>query len=229
MHESFSVQLGVNIRFVAEDEPTMRGDVEIRRGEMTLLGKVFNIQKGMVHFTGDAPPDPELEIKAVHRLPKGEDLIVTLTGRSTAPVLAFSGAATNAGEAVAVLSGVGKTGAEAKAQDDARNFATNLTAGLLTVAARREFGDWVPVLGVENDESGAVSGARAGFDASKIIPPALRGFARAAYVEGIVGSSEAGGGLGVGVRIEVVLPADIVASWGYGPGATWATDVAWSP
>jgi autotransporter translocation and assembly factor TamB len=231
MHEDFSVQLGVNIRFVNEDDaPAMRGEVEIRRGELTLLGKVFKIQKGAVRFTGDAPPDPDLEVKAAYRLPKGEDLVVSVTGRSSAPVLAFSGAADNIGDAVALLSGVGKTGAESKAEDDARNFAANLTAGLLTVAARREFGDWVPVLGVENDETGAVSGARAGFDASKLIPPALRGFARAAYVEGVVGSTQANGNqIGVGVRVEVVLPADIVTSWGYGPGATWATDVAWAP
>ena len=231
MHQDFSVQLGVDIRFVnEEDQPTMRGGVEIRRGELTLLGKVFKIDKGEVRFTGDAPPDPDLDVKATYTLPKGDDLVVTVTGRSSAPVLGFSGAADNIGDAVALLSGVGKTGAESKAEDDARNFAANLTAGLLTVAARREFGDWVPVLGVENDESGAVSGARAGFDASKLIPPALRGFARAAYVEGVIGSNQASGNqLGVGVRVEVVLPADIVTSWGYGPGATWATDVAWAP
>jgi hypothetical protein len=231
MHEDFSVQLGVNLRFEAEDEtPIMRGDVDITRGELTLLGKVFKIQKGAVHFTGDAPPDPELDVKASYRVPKGEDLVVTVSGRSSAPVLGFSGAADNMGDAVALLSGVGRTGAEPKAEDDARNFAANLTAGLLTVAARREFGDWVPVLGVENDESGAVSGARAGFDASRLIPPALRGFARAAYVEGVIGSSESTGNqLGVGVRVELVLPADIVTSWGYGPGATWAADVAWAP
>jgi autotransporter translocation and assembly factor TamB len=230
MHESFSVQVGVDLRFVQEKVPVLKGEVALRRGELQILGKLFSVQRGAVRLTGDVPPDPELEIRAIHKLPSGDQLIVMVSGRGSAPVIAFGGAATNAGEAVALLSGVGKSGAETKAQDDARNFATNLTAGLLTVAARREFGDWVPVLGIENDESGAVSGARAGFDATKLIPKPLRGFARAAYVEGIVGSTEeSGGNVGVGVKIEVVLPADIVTSWGYGPGATWSTDVAWVP
>ena len=51
-----------------------------------------------------------------------------------------------------------------------------------------------------------------------------------AYVEGIIGqTSERGGSVGVGVRLEVALPRDFITTLGYGPGPGWSTDVAWSP
>jgi translocation and assembly module TamB len=230
MHKDFTVQIGIDVQLVNEETMALKGEATIQRGNLQLLGKGFRIEKGAVRFTGDFPPDPELELHAVYETTTGEDLRVDVTGRSSAPVLSFSGAATNAGEALAVLSGVGQAGAESQAQTDAQNFAAGLTAGLLSVAIREEFGDWVPIISIENDASGAPARARAGFDASKLIPPFLQGIARGAYVEGIVGSSnQSGGSVGLGVRIEVALPYDFVTSAGYGPGPTWSSDLTWSP
>ena len=58
---------------------------------------------------------------------------------------------------------------------------------------------------VETGSTGTA--ASAGFDASRLIPAWLGGFAKAAYVEGIVGqTSEMGGKAGLGVKLDVVLP-----------------------
>jgi len=215
-----------------EEGAVMRGDAQITRGELQILGKTFKIQKGVIHFTGDVPPDPDLNLKATYQPPSSQPLHVTVTGLASAPVLSFSGAATNMGEAVSLLSGVGKAkSGNQSAQQDVSNFATTLTAGLLSVAARRKFGDWVPTLGVETNAAGQVNGARAGFDASDIIPKFMRGFARGAYVEGIVGgaSQSQGGSVGVGVRLDLSLPRDFVTSMGYGPGTRWSADLLWAP
>jgi hypothetical protein len=182
------------------------------------------------------PPDPELDIKATFKPPTGKPLIVSVSGVGSAPVLAFSGAATNVGEAVAVLTGRSDTAAQGSGgQGDPTTamakVASSMTAGLLIMTARREFGDWVPMITVETGESGQPTSARAGFDASKLIPEWLDGIAKGAYVEGIVGSGGAGGSgrTGVGVRLEVALPRDFVTTLGLGPSSAWAADVAWAP
>lgn len=232
MHEDFSVQVGVQIELTTEGEhATLQGQATITRGDLNLLGKPFRIEKGAVRFTGDTPPDPELDLKAKHTTRQGQTLIVQIQGRSSAPEILFSGAANNAGEAAMLLSGIGASGADSKAKSDAASFAAGLTAGLLAVSARRRFGDWVPMLAIENNAQGAPSGARAGFDASRLIPDFMQGFARGMYVEGVVGSrtDTASRGVGVGVRVELSLPRDFMTSMGYGPGTVWSTDVYWSP
>ncbi len=234
MHEDFAVQVGVELALTQELAGTkLVGEASLRRGELSLLGKPFRLERGAIRFTGDIPADPELDLKARHELRTGEALLVHVTGRASAPQLNFSGAATNAGEAAYVLSGArSKSNANNQAQNEAAAFAASVTAGLLSVAARREFGDWVPMISIENDErTGSPGRARAGFDASNLIPDWMSGFARGAYVEGIVGGSEATGAkrMGLGVRLELALPRDFITSMGYGPGATWSTDVAWAP
>jgi hypothetical protein len=232
MHEDFAVQVGVDMKLKTDaDGVTLGGEATITRGDLNLLGKPFRIEKGAVRFTGDVPPDPELDLKAKHTTRTGQTLTVQIQGRASAPQIVFSGAASNAGEAAALLTGIGGGGAESKAKGDAASFAASLTAGLLAVSARRRFGDWVPMLAIENNAQGAPSGARAGFDASRLIPEFMRGFARGMFVEGVVGtrSDKEQRGVGVGVRVEVALPRDFMTSMGYGPGTVWSTDVYWSP
>jgi hypothetical protein len=238
MHKDFSIQVGVRIDLAKTAEgPRLTGEATIQRGELKLMGKIFQLSKdSAIRFTGPMPPDPELDIKATFEPPTGEPLIVEVSGLGSAPVLQFSGAATNAGEAVAVLTGFGgsegqsQSGAEGDASSDMARVASNMTAGLLIMTARREYGDWVPMITVETGESGQPTGARAGFDASKLIPEWAEGFAKGAYVEGIVGTNQSGGGApGVGVKLEVALPRDFITTLGYGPGSSWSTDVAWSP
>lgn len=237
MHKDFSLQVAVDIALTqGDDGPELNGEATLVRGELKLLGKPFKLKKGSIRFAGPMPPDPELNIKAVFSPPTGKDLLVTVSGRGSAPVLEFSGAATTAGEAVAVLTGLNsgtqsKGGSEGDASSQMAGIAADMTAGLLVMTARREFGDWVPMVSIETGRSGEPTGASASFDASKLIPPWAQGFARGAYVEGIIGSQSqsGGGGRGLGVKLEVALPRDFVTSLGYGPGPGWSTDVAWSP
>lgn len=237
MHEDFSIQAGVDITLLEdEDGPTLQGEATIHRGELKLMGKPLKLEKdSAIRFTGPMPPDPELDIRAIYDPPTGENLIVHVTGRGSAPVLEFSGAATNAGEAVAVLTGVGSAqsrNSDSQATNEMARLASSMTAGLLIMTARREFGDWVPMISIDTGASGEPTSARAGFDASKLIPSWLSGVAKGAYVEGIVGAagtSQSGGSVGVGVRLEVALPRDLVTTIGYGPGPGWSTDIAWSP
>ncbi len=237
-HKDFSIQVGVDLTLSDGGEgPRLDGQATLHRGSLKLLGKEFRLERGAIRFAGPMPPDPELDIKATYKPPAGQDLVVQVSGRGSAPVLEFSGAASNAGEAVAVLTGVGaanasKSGADNQASAEMAGIAANVTAGLLVMSARRQFGEWVPQLSVETGPSGEPTTASAGFDASKLIPPWARSFARAAYVEGIIGQAGAttGSGVGVGVKLEVAMPRDIITSLGYGPApGSWSTDVAWSP
>jgi autotransporter translocation and assembly factor TamB len=233
-HEDFSVQVGVDIQLTSDEQGVaLSGEAKLVRGELALLGKPFDIKKGAVRFTGDVPPDPELDITAKHKLRNGQELAVQVQGRASAPQIVFSGAASNAGEAAMLLTGSGSRssgGASGNAARDAANFASGLTAGLLAVSARRKFGNWVPMLAIENSASGTPSGARAGFDATNLIPKFMQDFARSMYVEGVVGSrAESSSRTGFGVRVELALPQDFITALGYGPGTTWSTDVYWSP
>jgi hypothetical protein len=237
MHKDFSMQVGVDLELAQNEHgPALTGQASIQRGELKLLGKIFVLDKdSAIRFTGPMPPDPELDIRATFEPPTGKPLIVEVTGPGSAPVLAFSGAATNVGEAVAVLTGRNDSAGQGQGgQGDPTTamakVASSMTAGLLVMTARREFGDWVPMITVETGESGQPTSARAGFDASKLIPEWLDGIAKGAYVEGIFGSGNSGGGRGgVGVRLEVALPRDFVTTLGLGPNSAWSTDVAWAP
>ncbi|HEY6876672.1 MAG TPA: translocation/assembly module TamB domain-containing protein, partial [Polyangiales bacterium] len=233
MHKDFTLGVGVDIKLSqSEAGPKLEGQASLVRGELKLLGKQFKLKKGAIRFTGDMPPDPELDITAIYSPPAGQDLTVRVTGRGSMPQLEFSGAATNVGEAVAILTGVGaqkQSNQQSDAASQVANMAADMTAGLLVMTARREFGDWVPMISVETGQSGSPRGASAGFDASKLIPDWARGFARGAYVEGTVGQqSDRGGPIGVGVKLEVALPHDLVTELGYRPTG-WNTDIAWSP
>ncbi len=231
-HRDFSVQLGINLSIVPKGErQVLVGEARIARGNLKLLGKSFTIQRGAVRFTEDSD-EPELDLRASFDPPAGGlPLSVQISGRASHPVLAFSGAADNADKAFAILSGMNSAAAAASAQADVNSFGLGLTAGLVSMTARQELGAWVPTLSVGSNSRGEASQARAGFDASQLIPPALRRFARGAYVEGIVGETREGpgGSVGLGVRFELSLPRSVVTTVTYGPGTNWSADVAWVP
>ncbi len=81
--------------------PTIRGEVQTQRGTAQFLGKKFVVQQALVTFTGSDPPDPRLQIEAVHALDRnltraigqatsGEPrAIVRITGRATEPRIRF--------------------------------------------------------------------------------------------------------------------------------------------
>lgn len=231
-HRDFNVQLGVKLALVTRgDKQSLVGEATIARGRLKLLGKSLTIQRGTVRFTEDSD-EPVLDLRASFDPPGGGiPLAVQVSGRASHPVLSFSGAADNADKAFAILSGMNAADAAATAQADVNSFGLGLTAGLVSMTARQELGAWVPTLSVGSNSRGEASQARAGFDASKLIPEGLRGFARGAYVEGIVGETREGpgGSVGLGVRFELSLPRSVVTTVTYGPGTNWSADVAWVP
>lgn len=81
--------------------PTLLGEVYTERGTAQFLGKRFDIQQGIVTFTGADPPDPRLQVEAAYKLDRNitRDIgqptsgdpraIVRVTGRSSDPRIRF--------------------------------------------------------------------------------------------------------------------------------------------
>lgn len=71
-----------------QDELTLTGIVETVRGWIAVQGRKFQLEKGVVTFTGGAPIDPSLDIVARYTLP---DYLVDVEvgGSSTSPTVAF--------------------------------------------------------------------------------------------------------------------------------------------
>ncbi|MFT3925356.1 MAG: translocation/assembly module TamB domain-containing protein [Myxococcales bacterium] len=232
-HRDFRVQLGLDLALQnIKGKDVLVGEATIVQGNLKLLGKSFNIQRGTVRFLEDSD-EPQLDLRASYEPPGGQSpLFVEVSGRASSPALNFSGAASDAEQAFAILSGMGAAEAAVTAQADANAFGLGLTAGLLSMTARERLGAWVPTVSVGSNSRGEASQARAGFDATSMIPPFLRGVARGAYVEGVVGNTQnggPGGNVGLGVRFEIALPRSTMVTFGYGPGTMWSADVAWLP
>jgi hypothetical protein len=222
----------------------MTGTIDLHRGYISLLGTSFDVKRGRVTLTGGESIDPQLEITAENNTPAGAKVQLEVTGFVQAPKLAFSinGQTVTAGEAVLALSGQhGDSGGSGKnMEDQVASAAIGMTTGLLSLGARREFGDWVPMLAFEQGQQTRV---RVGFEADKLIPKFMRGFVRGAYVEGIVaagGTSDNNGGgyatgaetntaTGSGVLLELNLPKSLVWAGQYGPGDAWSVDLDWRP
>ncbi len=241
--DDFAVQMRADLKVDLVGEQTlMRGEVELLRGYVSLLGQSFDIERGRVVFTGGERIDPQLEITATQTTPGGVEVRLEVTGFVQKPELAFFVAdeSVTAGEALAALTGGRDEGdaTTASAQEELTSAAIGMTTGFLSLAARREFGDWVPMFAIE---AGAQTRVRVGFDADELIPGFLSGFVRGAYVEGIVAQEETASGTsrnasdsraspgGGGVLLELLLPANFVWVAQYGPGNTWSVDLNWRP
>ncbi len=238
--DDFAIRMRADIGVhVANGTSQIMGDVKLERGYIALLGQQFDVKAGTVTFTGGQAVNPRLELTAESTSPSGKVVRVEVTGFVSAPQLAFfvSDQAVTAGEAITALTGRDSdaTGSEESAEEQLASVAMGMTTGLLSLGARREFGDFIPMLSVEQDTDS--TRVRAGFEADKLIPKFLRGFVRGAYVEGIVstagegtrGSEESNGNAQAGVLVEFMLPSDLVWAGKYGPGQTWSLDLNWRP
>jgi autotransporter translocation and assembly factor TamB len=228
----------MTIDLTGTDGPALRGQIQLQRGYINLLGESFDINRGRVVFTGGQTIDPQLDIEA-EQSAAGTDVRVVVSGFVHEPQLAFfvNDEPVTAGEAVSALAGGHGTNASgATAEQQLASAAVGMTTGLLSLAARREFGDWIPMFSIEQ---GAQTRVRIGFDADRLIPDFLDEFVRGAYVEGIVstdGNSQpvrpgAGGTTEAGsaVLLELTLPSDLVWAGQYGPGNMWSVDLDWRP
>ena len=244
--EDFAVQLAANLNVRADGPQNLRvgGFVDFRRGWLELLGKRFELEEGRVDFLGGTELNPRIDLMMSHDLDArpGEQVFVRVVGYLQEPELEFSSTipgVTTAGDVLALLAG-GTAGADARGETEssaarqATSFLAGVTAGVLTLTARRELGDVFPDISLEATDRGAR--LRAGFDAERLIPGFLEGIVKGAYIEGYVlaESGEAGAegtrGESVGgVALELIFPHSIVGTAEVQPPASWAVDVMYEP
>ncbi len=225
---------------LAGREVRVGGFATMRRGHLDLLGKRFVLEEGRVDFAGGAEARPFVNVLLSHEPAgrPGHKAFVRVTGDLGQPELELSstipGVDTPA-EVLGLVAGTGRGAAssasEQEAAEQAASFLAGVTAGILTLTARRELGDLFPDIAVETTGRGARF--RAGFDAGAIVPAALRGVVRGAYVQGYVaagGDDEAVGGEAVGgVVVELILPHALVLTAEVEPPTSWAVELSWEP
>ena len=243
--DDFAVQMqpDLNIALGAE-KPSLKGKIRLTRGYLSLLGQNFDIKRGEVVLSGGNEIDPQIAISATNTTPQGTVIRVEVTGFVTKPEITFfigdNPEPVSAGEALRQMNSRGSSDSTSF-ESEVASAALGMTVGLLSLGARREFGDWVPMLQIDPGEQTRV---RVGVEAERFIPNFLRGFVRGAYVEGIVsagssnessaqtGTATAGTtntAAGSGVLLELTLPSNLVWAGQYGPGQAWSVDLNWRP
>jgi translocation and assembly module TamB len=210
------------------------GEVKIDRGYLQLFGKVFELtRESRLRFIGSNPPNPVLELEATHKSRGGSIVSVRITGRGDEPTLQFliDGKEVDAGVAVQELFGGEKSSSDSDASDQARNFVSGLTAGVLATAARKELGAAAPIIMIDPAEKAGEGRVRAGFELDDIVPPFLRPVVTGAYLEGILAreSEDASSGATTqfGALLELYFPRNLFTAGQYGPGTTWSVDFGW--
>jgi len=69
--------------------PQIFGRADMVRGSYDFAGKRFELTRGQIHFDGDSPPDPRLDIAATADL-TGLTATVTVTGTASKPSIVFT-------------------------------------------------------------------------------------------------------------------------------------------
>lgn len=237
----FAVKLHANLTTrIAGDDALVKGRVALTRGYLDLMGKTFELERdSYLDFIGSAAPDPALSIKATHQNRRsGSTVTVSITGRSSAPVLTFSvdEQTVSVGEAFGAIYGSQQSNRDPKeANGQARAFVGGLTAGLLATTARRELGAAAPIIMVEPGEQSGQGRIRAGFEFDSLVPSFLRRFVTGVYFEGIVANESSGDAnlqksdarVQAGFLLELYFPYNFFSAGQRGPGSTWSLDVGW--
>lgn len=239
--DDFAIQLSARLEALVEgDRATVKGRVDIYRGYLDLMGRVFEVERGSyLDFIGSSPPDPVVSISAAYeQRSSGQTVKVQIQGRGSKPQLKFfvDDADVSAGKALEVLVGARNSGNETSAKQEATSFVSGLTAGLLATSARRELGAAAPIIMIEPGEQTGDGRIRAGFELGTLVPSALRQLITGVYVEGIVEREGSGnqGGQGqqatstqAGVLLELYFPHQLFTTGQWGPGTTWSLDWGW--
>ena len=228
----FSFQLGIDVEIHSQKRGTwLEGKVDVRRGFLAILGKSFDVQSGTIQFTGATPVDPTVDLSAKYRLPSGYSVIIDVEGRVSDPELTFSSDApeanTNA-EVIALLLGTSRQGAgDDDADSQTRSVLAGLTAGLVGSLARRELGQYAPIIEVESGGTLETSGVRAGFALGDLIPEGWQNVLLGVYIEGLLAGSEQGprGGF----LLELLFPHHMSTTTTYEQPDNWSLDFLWQP
>ncbi|MEA1072999.1 translocation/assembly module TamB domain-containing protein [Sphingomonas sp. LY160] len=73
----------------AVNAPRMTGRADLIRGEYEFAGRGFRLERGIIRFRGESPPDPLLDIRAEAQV-QGLDASVIVTGSGLRPEIRFA-------------------------------------------------------------------------------------------------------------------------------------------
>lgn len=238
--EDFAIQLSTRLEAsIDSGGARVKGRVDINRGYIALMGRVFNVDRSSyLEFTGGDPPDPTVSITAEYESrSSGQTVTVQITGRGSKPQLTFlvDEHEASAMKALEVLVGRQSSGSETSAKQDATSVVQGLTAGLLATSARRELGAAAPIIMIEPGDQTGDGRIRAGFELDALVPRLLRDLITGVYVEGIVEREGAGSSAGqsqqattqAGVLVELYFPHQLFTTGQWGPGTSWSIDWGW--
>ncbi len=251
----FSVQIASELDMTYEKSALyIEGYAKLRRGFFDLFGKNFTLRNGTINFDGSSELNPEVNIQAVHELSTQSGISVTMTvdGRLSTPTVEFTSTHPDCQERSQVIdllisgrcSGNDRSGNVYAAEEQTASFLAGITAGILTLGARREFGDLLPVISIETGQGGfASTRARLGYQADAFIPDFIKPYVLGAYVEGafpLTSSDEQTQqqqqqqqyqqqGAGTRFLLELQFPHNFVGTSQYWPPGTWGFDLTWEP
>jgi translocation and assembly module TamB len=90
------VGLGINSRWTTSvdvggfaDAPRFTGRADLQRGDYDFAGRNFKLDRGVIRFRGESPPDPQLDIHAEAQL-QGLDASVRVMGTGLKPEITFA-------------------------------------------------------------------------------------------------------------------------------------------
>jgi translocation and assembly module TamB len=90
------VGLGINSRWRTDlqvggfaDAPSLTGRAELVQGNYDFAGRIFRLDRGIIRFRGESPPDPQLDIHAQAQV-QGLDAGVTVQGTGLKPEITFA-------------------------------------------------------------------------------------------------------------------------------------------
>ena len=69
--------------------PTLVGNLDLIRGQLSLAGHRFEVRRGHVSFTGARPPNPRIDLEAVSDI-EGVEVAIDVSGSSTNPQIVFA-------------------------------------------------------------------------------------------------------------------------------------------
>jgi translocation and assembly module TamB len=241
----FAAQVTANLQATYRDPNLyVGGEATVWRGTFEIFGKRFELQQSTMTFDPSNPDlDPLVSFTAVYEVPgrRGVTVTVEVTGTLSEPQLEFRSTETNdRAEIIALLLSGGRREsgtAERQATEQAASFLAGLTAGILTLGLREEFGSVIPVrLFAIESESFGVTRLRVGIDANDLIPDFMRGVVLDAYIEGFVtaaadnvGTTAGPGGIGGGVTLEFTLPEGFLLRGTYVPVDHGSLDLLFEP
>ncbi|MCB9708159.1 MAG: translocation/assembly module TamB domain-containing protein [Myxococcales bacterium] len=251
----FAIQVASELDITYEKtELYIEGYSKLRRGYFDLFGKNFSLQRGTLSFDGSSELNPEVNLQAMHEVSSRTGVSVTMTvdGRLQSPTVEFTSTHPDCQERSQVIdllvsgrcSGSDRGGNTGAAEEQTASFLAGITAGILTLGARREFGDLIPVISIETGQGGfASTRARLGYQADTFIPDFMKPIVTGAYVEGafpLATSDEQAQqqqkqqqyqqqGSGTRFLLELQFPYNFVGTTQYWPPGTWGLDLTWEP